>query len=364
MAKDVVSGRALCLSGGGYRAVGFHVGALWRLDELGLLPTLDRVSTVSGGSIVGALLGLRWSGLRFVGGVSTNLRSLVLEPLLALTDHTLDAPNVGWALLPGASIAERMEQAWRRHLVGDATLADLPADGDGPRFVLNATSLQTGGLVRLARPYVADHALGRAVVPELPLARAVAASSAFPPVLSPIRLDLGGARWLDPAPPGLDPRLRASLALADGGVYDNLGLEAAWKYRSLLVVDAGGRLAPDVDPGTDWARQALRVLEVTDHQVRNLRKRTLLDALVRGERDGAYVGIRTPLARYPVADPHPASEAGAGALAELPTRLRRMDPLVRKRLVNWGYAAADASLRSFVTPGAARGALPFPEAPI
>ena len=37
-------GVALCLSGGGYRAMLFHVGALWRLNELGWLPRLDRVS--------------------------------------------------------------------------------------------------------------------------------------------------------------------------------------------------------------------------------------------------------------------------------------------------------------------------------
>ena len=44
-------GTALCLSGGGYRAMIFHVGVLWRLDEAGLLSQLDRVSSVSGGSI-------------------------------------------------------------------------------------------------------------------------------------------------------------------------------------------------------------------------------------------------------------------------------------------------------------------------
>jgi NTE family protein len=48
------SGIALCLSGGGYRAILFHVGALWRLNELGYLPKLDRVSSVSGGSITAA----------------------------------------------------------------------------------------------------------------------------------------------------------------------------------------------------------------------------------------------------------------------------------------------------------------------
>jgi NTE family protein len=56
-------GIALCLSGGGYRAMLFHVGALWRLNELGLLPRLDRVSSVSGGSITAATLGRRWGKL-------------------------------------------------------------------------------------------------------------------------------------------------------------------------------------------------------------------------------------------------------------------------------------------------------------
>ena len=44
-------GIALCLSGGGYRAMIFHLGALWRLNQLGFLKNLSRVSSVSGGSI-------------------------------------------------------------------------------------------------------------------------------------------------------------------------------------------------------------------------------------------------------------------------------------------------------------------------
>jgi NTE family protein len=41
-------GVALCLSGGGYRAMIFHLGVLWRLNELGYLARLDRISSVSG----------------------------------------------------------------------------------------------------------------------------------------------------------------------------------------------------------------------------------------------------------------------------------------------------------------------------
>ena len=64
-------GIALCLSGGGYRAMVFHLGALWRLNELGYLRKLDRVSSVSGGSITAGLLGLKWSRLEFdAAGVS------------------------------------------------------------------------------------------------------------------------------------------------------------------------------------------------------------------------------------------------------------------------------------------------------
>ena len=50
-------GVALCLSGGGYRAMVFHIGAIWRLNELRYLAKLDRVSSVSGGSITAGVLG-------------------------------------------------------------------------------------------------------------------------------------------------------------------------------------------------------------------------------------------------------------------------------------------------------------------
>jgi NTE family protein len=49
----------LALSGGGFRAAFFHVGVLARLAELGVLPRIEVISTVSGGSIVGAAYYLR-----------------------------------------------------------------------------------------------------------------------------------------------------------------------------------------------------------------------------------------------------------------------------------------------------------------
>jgi NTE family protein len=129
----VVSGTALCLSGGGYRAMVFHLGALLRLNEAGLLRRLARISSVSGGSISAGMLGLKWPRLRFdAGGVATNLVSEVVEPIRALAGRTIDsiAITVG-AVLPGVSIGDKVEAAYRKHLFGDATLQHLP---DHPRF--------------------------------------------------------------------------------------------------------------------------------------------------------------------------------------------------------------------------------------
>src|SRR5438105_4892263 len=53
-ARSRRAGLALCLSGGGYRAAIFHLGALSRLHEAGLLRRVERISSVSGGSIVAA----------------------------------------------------------------------------------------------------------------------------------------------------------------------------------------------------------------------------------------------------------------------------------------------------------------------
>ena len=58
-------GIGLCLSGGGFRAMLFHVGAVQRLNELGLLHQLKRVSSVSGGSITAGVLGANWGALGF-----------------------------------------------------------------------------------------------------------------------------------------------------------------------------------------------------------------------------------------------------------------------------------------------------------
>lgn len=354
-------GIGLCLSGGGYRAMVFHLGVLWRLNEVGYLAKLDRISSVSGGSITAAALGARWAKLDFdAAGVATAFEAQVVTPVRAMASRSIDAKAiVGGALLPG-TIADAVTAAYDRHLFDGATLQDLP---DRPRFVINATNVQSGALWRFSKPYMADYRVGRVDSPRIPLAVAVAASSAFPPFLSPLELELppGAMRAVEGADLHEEPHTTEVL-LTDGGVYDNLGLETVWKsYRTVLVSDGGGKLQPDGDPEHDWARHSKRVLDLIDNQVRSLRKRQVIEAYQRGERAGAYWGIRTNIADYPLAEALPCPFDRTTELANTPTRLKRLDADWQERLINWGYAVSDAALRAHVEPGLpAPTAFPYP----
>lgn len=99
--------------------------------------------------------------------------------------------------------------------------------------------------------------VGQIKNPKLPLAKAVAASSAFPPILSPCQIDVSkyGLQF-EPADGTEDlsfPPYTEKLVLSDGGVYDNLGLETAWKqFDTILVSDGGGHYDPQPSPHHDW----------------------------------------------------------------------------------------------------------------
>jgi NTE family protein len=336
----------------------FHIGALWRLHEAGLLRSVTRVSSVSGGSITAGVLALAWDGL--AGGGS--FADLVAGPVMRLASRTVDrGAIIGGAVLPG-TISQWVADAYDDVLFRGATLQDLP---DAPRFVINATNLETGALWRFSKPYMRDWRVGSVERPMLRLADAVAASSAFPPVLSPYVLDVDPFDFAV-SEPGLGDEFRRDVSLTDGGVYDNLGLETAWKScRTLLVSDGGGRSADDASPPGDWAQQAKRVLDVVDGQVRALRKRQLVGSFVEGVREGAYWGMRTDPADYGVPMALACPRDACIALAETPTRLKRMAPDLQRRLVNWGYAVTDAAIRAHVSADLpAATAFPFPDAPL
>src|SRR6266851_8470306 len=358
-------GVALCLSGVGYRAMLFHLGALWRLNQFGLLRGLVRISSVSGGSITAGMLGLVWKKLEFdSSNVATNLEELVINPIRRLANVTIDQGSIiKGILLPWKTIADEIADSYRQHLFGKATLQDLPFDNEGPRFVINATNVQTNVLWRSSKPFMGDYRVGLIRNPRLDLAVAVAASSAFPPFLSPVVLKLNPADF-DPTTKGdlqVEP-YTSEVFLTDGGVYDNLGLETVWKtYETILVSDGGGATVDEPKPKRDWLEHAYRVVNLLDNQVGSLRKRQVIGSYQMKLRKGTYWGMRTDILNYqlPTAMPCPFNQTLA--LANTATRLKRLDGVLQERIINWGYAVTDAAIRTHVdTTATMPPGFPFP----
>jgi NTE family protein len=372
-------GVALALSGGGFRAALFHVGSLWRINELKLLRGLKEITSVSGGSITSAWLGLQWKSLVFdASGEATNFKEQIVVPLRRFCAKTCDIQTVlkGW-LNPFRRPSHYLAHYYAKTLFGNATLQNLPAPEDGPRFTFYATNLLTGVSVRMTRKRLADYRIGEIANPEIPLATAVAASSAFPPLFVPLKLKTDPAAWAK-FEEGCDlfdsPHYRGAMYLGDGGIYDNMGLESIWqRYATVLVSDAGAPFADLTSPG--WLRfsqiaRLLRTLAIIDRQSRALRHRWLMREIERNEMKGTLWAIGTNINDYPLGrDQRLAAMISYSdklrSLARMRTRLNCFSEREQGALINWGYALADAALRSYVLdPGVPAGNWPVPEHPL
>jgi NTE family protein len=250
-----------------------------------------------------------------------------------------------------------------RSLVGGATLQDLP---DAPRFVFNSAHLASGTSWRFSKPYMGSYRLGLIGNPRTKVAVAMAASAAFPPVLAPVILrpkpedfdDVEGADLY------ADEGMRKLVALADGGVYDNLGLETVQgRYNTLLVSDASGGLAVKSGTFRFWPFQLMRVLDTATEQARALRRRDLKPWREAKEgRRYAFWATITDLAEYPAATPFTVHNDWRFEMASVRTRLNRFSEEEQGHLVNWGYVVSDVALRSFIAKEAAPPSeLPFPD---
>jgi NTE family protein len=355
-------GIGLALSGGGFRATLFHIGALWRLNELGFFPKLKEVTSVSGGSIAAGWLGLQWNRLQFANDVATNFEELIANPLREFCSKTIDVPTVlkGW-LLPFRHPSDFLIGRYRKALFGDATLQHLPAEGEGPVFTIYATSLQTGSSVRLSHKRLADYRIGEIPNPTVPLATAVAASSAFPPLYIPLKLSMDPSLWRQFSDDSADlfgrKEYRSKLYLGDGGIYDNMGLERVWdRYATVLMSDAGSPFTLKRDLGLSKFSQLarlIRTLDIINRQSRTLRRRRLMRDYLRGDMKGTFWRIGTNIEKYPLSGsgkPGPMTPYSQQVrnLAGIRTRLNKFSEEEQGLLINWGYALADAGLRAYV----------------
>jgi NTE family protein len=384
-------GIGLALSGGGYRAMLFHTGALIRLNELGLLSKVRRISSVSGGSIAAGLLAFRWRDLAWKQNdngrqIATNLDDVFVARAIAASKISFDRRAGIFGFLTQGRVAAHCAQRVYDKLLEHKTLQELPDDGtcggerEGPRFIFCATNLSTGSLFRFSRAYMADYRIGLADFPNLPLATAVAASAAFPPVLSPLRLKLSSYEFKaepepDPdneelPPDPLPAKLRKRALLTDGGVYDNHALETLKGWPLVFVSDGGMPHSLHTRGFCTWYGQMRRVIDVTDNQVRSLRRRGLIERFTniadlhrlqipetdrlyhRTGLKGVYWGIGTNPDKYTHVDGLLCPRDRVQALARVATRLTDIGDRVRDALINWGYAICDKSVRAWHLPGA------------
>jgi len=263
----------VALSGGGFRAAAFHLGTLNKLDELGVLPRVKVISTISGGSIVGAYYGLNNADYaQFRKGLyeklsSANIiREVVLSRRFLLVNLALVALIVISAMLSTVllivilvllvisawkwqyrimPLSNIIEASYQRHFFRNTTLADLSPD---PLIAINATNLQTGRLFTFSRNKMGDsgYVYGSLRVihfktGRFPIARAVMASSCVPQFFSPVRI----SREFFSDPADYDA---CQPVLVDGGIYDNQGIhkltQSGSSYECDLIItsDAGNNM--------------------------------------------------------------------------------------------------------------------------
>src|SRR5690606_10531809 len=249
-----------------------------------------------------------------------------------------------WRLLRQGLDPAGLEIAYQR-LLSPGALAELPA---APRFVFCATELLTATLWRFERDAIRSWRTSP-LKPEATdtIARAVAASSCFPPLFAPMRPTREKDRIADIRIGGRPPLPASHLRLADGGLYDNLGIEPASKQHKVLFISDGG--APfDYAHGDGLVKQGKRYFDVLARQVANLRWQEYFSLRRRDEILGGYWRLTHA---QPKDDGTPSDgtqgryseEFAQEIIATIRTDLNTFSPVEAGVLENHGYWQADGT---------------------
>lgn len=331
----------LALSGGGARAMAFHLGCLRALHDLGVLEDIRAISAVSGGSVLAALyaysdgnfaefeLGVRrilrqglqgrilreslkpWNVLKSLG--------MLAGPglIAALTGLTRGALTHGLGLVglrdQGTSgWVDRLEppfaRSWSRTSAFEAVLERYlfpHLNLTSPRrsdldVVFNATDLRTLSAMRFGSCESGCWRYGRvADNGSIPVAHAVACSAAFPFMLPAVDREYRFEKHGQVA----DQRV----ILTDGGVYDNLGVTCLEPGRDpdisynvfpvdqIIACDAGAGLPSGRNRPFWWPSRMRRSFDSTYRQVQRGAQQRLHDHAAHGRLAGfiyAYLGTR------------------------------------------------------------------------
>ena len=324
----------LALSGGGHRAAFFHIGVLAKLAELGLLRSIEAISTVSGGSIVGALYYLHVKNLletkendaisdadyvelmrnvecEYRSAVATNIRGSAWSSLASnfhMVKRSYSRTDRAGELYEQRFYAKAWGELPTRK--GRIVMRDLlisPKGHDGafdpytdnqerrakvPILLLEATTLNTGHNWRFEAMYVGEpprqhgtDANERADVDKNTILERTRwddlpeSCQNFP---------LGAAVVSSACFPGGFPPMQISglfedyngflVKLVDGGVHDNQGIEGLLDHgcTHLIISDGSGQMPDRVKPSTRMPAVLGRIVSIYGDAEREAR---LLGAL-------------------------------------------------------------------------------------
>jgi NTE family protein len=345
----------------------FHAGVLRFLAEHNGMERISNISSVSGGSlVVGLLMHLnsnRWpTSDQYLGISLAQLRkTLTTTSLESGICRELRRPSNWKYVLSRANVLARaIENTWGIH----STLDDLPGT---PSWSINATTAETGKRFRFKGGELRDWVLGSAQTYGFALSDAMAVSAAFPGLIGPYVLDCSAYKWELPVY-GVTENTRPAherfkkIHLYDGGVYDNLGLEAFFDAGrgpkpgmegTIVVSDAGAPLPTGFDLGRLNIYRLKHVADIMSDQVRSLRVRGLVAHAMKEPGNAAYLRIGATAdefaKQFEIRCPEGAwmTKEQTAEASTFPTRLMRLTEEKFDILERHGYEAAAVGAAAF-----------------
>ncbi|SNV41538.1 Patatin-like phospholipase [Pasteurella multocida] len=306
---------ALALSGGGIRAMVFHLGVLTYLAEQKRLEQVSHISTVSGGSLITGLIfqqnNMQWpTSEQFLFCVRPKIKQILCQSSLmgGTLKQFLNPVNLQYVFSRAHVLSKAIKSEWKI----SANLTELP---DYPEWSINGTVGETGRRFRFKKSDFGDYDSGyiRTIEHAFPLCDAMAISAAFPVGIGPLSIETKDyiwykRKWNEPPEKAVHCHQKhKTLHLYDGGVYDNLGLEPFFDIAKqekkeklsedtiLIASDASSPLDEHVPSLYKLATRFLHIIDIIYNQNRSLRVRSLVSYLRKHKGKGVYLPIKTKI---------------------------------------------------------------------
>ncbi len=216
----------LALSGGGVRASVFHLGMLKCIAENGLLTNIEHISSVSGGSLLMGLMYQLNEG-SFIKNeadyqkIEQQVRDIFTQKDLqkSFISRFFRHPSEFKYLNSRANVlSHTVTELWGI----DLDLGEIP---ETPVWSINGTTIETGKRWRFKGDKMGDYVLGYVSNIKLSLADTMATSASFPGGITPFKIKTSDFTWHDYHMQKEQKPPFKNIHIADGGIYDNLGVE-------------------------------------------------------------------------------------------------------------------------------------------